>query len=85
MPEGVVYVGRQRGSPNWGNSFRLGVDGMAEECVEKFRLSWLKIPADTRRTMLTPLRGKDLACWCALDKPCHADVLLELANETETI
>lgn len=26
------------------------------------------------------LRGKDLACWCALDKPCHADVLLEIAN-----
>ncbi len=27
------------------------------------------------------LRGKDLACWCPLDRPCHADVLLELANE----
>jgi hypothetical protein len=26
------------------------------------------------------LAGKDLACWCALDQPCHADVLLELAN-----
>jgi hypothetical protein len=26
------------------------------------------------------LRGKDLACWCPLDQPCHADVLLELAN-----
>ena len=26
------------------------------------------------------LRGKDLACWCPLDKPCHADVLLEIAN-----
>lgn len=26
------------------------------------------------------LRGRDLACWCPLDKPCHADVLLELAN-----
>lgn len=26
------------------------------------------------------LRGHDLACWCPLDKPCHADVLLELAN-----
>lgn len=28
----------------------------------------------------TELRGKDLACWCPLDKPCHADVLLEIAN-----
>src|SRR3990167_10564012 len=26
------------------------------------------------------LRGKNLACWCPLDKPCHADVLLEIAN-----
>lgn len=29
---------------------------------------------------IAPLRGRDLACWCALDQPCHADVLLELAN-----
>jgi len=26
------------------------------------------------------LRGKDLACWCALDQPCHADTLLWVAN-----
>ena len=29
------------------------------------------------------LRGHDLACWCPLDQPCHADVLLELANRPE--
>lgn len=29
------------------------------------------------------LRGKNLACWCKLDQPCHADVLLELANEVK--
>ncbi len=29
------------------------------------------------------LRGKNLACWCKLDQPCHADVLLELANDEE--
>ena len=28
------------------------------------------------------LAGRDLACWCPLDQPCHADVLLELANGT---
>lgn len=28
---------------------------------------------------LPELRGKNLACWCG-DKPCHADVLLEIAN-----
>jgi len=46
-----------------------------------------------QRPDLAPLRGHDLACWCpvggwsgdlyatgALLLPCHADVLLELAN-----
>lgn len=45
------------------------------------------------RPRLTQLRGRDLACWCPVDgwsgdvystgallQPCHADVLLELAN-----
>lgn len=26
------------------------------------------------------LAGRDLACWCPLGEPCHADVLLEIAN-----
>lgn len=26
------------------------------------------------------LEGQNLACFCALDQPCHADVLLEIAN-----
>ena len=26
------------------------------------------------------LRGKNLACWCPLDGPCHADALLRIAN-----
>lgn len=32
------------------------------------------------RARLDKLAGHDLACWCPLDQPCHADVLLELAN-----
>lgn len=32
---------------------------------------------------VAPLRGHDLACWCDLDAPCHADVLLELSNQEE--
>lgn len=32
------------------------------------------------RPSLDDLRGKDLCCWCPLDLPCHAEVLLELAN-----
>lgn len=27
------------------------------------------------------LADKNLSCWCALDSPCHADILLELANK----
>jgi hypothetical protein len=29
---------------------------------------------------LVQLRGKNLACYCRIGQPCHADVLLELAN-----
>lgn len=27
------------------------------------------------------LAGRDLLCWCPIDQPCHADVLLDLANQ----
>lgn len=36
-----------------------------------------------RMLRLTELRGKNLACWCRPGAPCHADVLLELANREE--
>lgn len=36
--------------------------------------------ADWLRAHLSELRGKNLACWCAIGSPCHAEVLLELAN-----
>jgi hypothetical protein len=29
------------------------------------------------------LRGRDLACWCPVGLPCHADVLLEIANRED--
>lgn len=32
------------------------------------------------RAAVEGLRGKDLVCWCSVGRPCHADVLLELAN-----
>jgi hypothetical protein len=35
---------------------------------------------DLRETIRAELAGKDLACWCPLDGPCHLDVLLEIAN-----
>lgn len=39
-------------------------------------------PPPTIDAIRAELRGKNLACFCALDRPCHADVLLKLANGT---
>lgn len=45
---------------------------------------WMGPQSDVKKAAmrkgLAALRGKHLACWCPLDQPCHADVLLELAN-----
>lgn len=34
-----------------------------------------------KEAVKTKLRGKNLACYCRLDEPCHADILLRIANE----
>ena len=44
--------------------------------IPKFQIG--KIGVETK--LEAELRGKDLCCWCPLDQPCHADVLLEIAN-----
>jgi len=45
---------------------------------------WQGPESDKRRKAILDgvgsLRGKNLACFCPIDQPCHADVLLELAN-----
>jgi len=70
-----VYVGR----PSlFGNPFVIGKDGTREEVIAKYR-DWLLAQPELI-AQLGELRGKTLACWCA-PKPCHADVLLELANQ----
>lgn len=33
---------------------------------------------------LGELAGRDLACWCPPGLPCHADVLIEIANQEAT-
>lgn len=38
------------------------------------------LTADLIVDSIIELRGRDLACWCPLDSPCHGDVLLEIAN-----
>jgi hypothetical protein len=44
---------------------------------------WITDPdqADLAEIVRERLRGKPLACWCKQDEPCHADVLLRIANE----
>lgn len=48
----------------------------AKERFQK-RLNW---GVELRAAARSELGGKNLACWCPLGQPCHADVLLELAN-----
>jgi len=47
--------------------------------VARYR-EYLMAAPDLQEEAKRELRGKDLVCWCALDEPCHADVLLEIAN-----
>jgi hypothetical protein len=35
----------------------------------------------SRDTIRRELAGHNLACWCRPGTPCHADVLIELAND----
>ena len=79
-PADAIYVGRPT---RWGNPFRAGSDGKAAECVAKFEARCVQMRNETPAafaTWIAPLRGHDLACWCPLDAPCHADVLLAMVN-----
>lgn len=68
----------------WGNyaAIRAGTP-MGQAAVDAFR-AWIENEAGEafKGAVKSALRGKNLACWCKLDHPCHADVLLELANES---
>lgn len=41
---------------------------------------WSREAAERVLAALPALRGRNLACWCALDQPCHRNVLIDLAN-----
>ncbi len=80
MPAGTIYVGR---GTRFGNPFRLPVGSGAagaREVVDRYREHVLACGDEFKQEIVDKLRGKDLACWCPLDQPCHSDVLLELAN-----
>lgn len=44
-------------------------------------LEWFRWYMGVVKRNFAELRGKDLACWCKEGQPCHADILLELANQ----
>ena len=69
-----VYIGRPS---EWGNPFRVGLDGSREDVILKYRV-YVK-SNQTLMGRISTLRGKVLGCWCS-PKPCHGDVLAELAN-----
>lgn len=90
MPPNTVKVDR---STAWGNPWPVGERGPldriardAEGAVGFFRAMFTD--AQMGRAARYPdanmvremLRGKNLACWCPKGSPCHADVLLEIAN-----
>jgi hypothetical protein len=79
-PADAVVV--TRASKEFGNPFRAkNPDDRAEVAavVEQFRAhAELRLAAEPG--WLAPLVGRPLACFCRDGWPCHADVLLELAN-----
>jgi hypothetical protein len=91
MPAGTRYVGRPT---IYGNPFIYGERGrlLAVDMFEKWighdtldPRGWgpdLIVAHTHLKAALArgDLAGWDLACWCPLDRPCHADVLLRLAN-----
>ena len=87
MPPGARKVDR---STRWGNPFVVGAPGIPDvsTAVARFREAMEQggFANDSLRAQFArdhvraELAGLDLACWCPLDGPCHADVLLDIAN-----
>lgn len=80
MPPNTVYVGRPS---KFGNPFKIGEYGnirSREEAIRAYE-TYVERLLIAHSDFLDELKGKDLACWCPLDKPCHVDVLLKLLSE----
>lgn len=80
MPENTIYVGRPG---KWGNPYSISNSGSIERTLELYKdylMNEIEIAPENLIEIREELGGKNLACWCRLDQPCHADVLLELAN-----
>ena len=70
------YVGRPS---DFGNPFFIGRDGTREEVIKKYS-EWIEGRPVLQERIKNELKGSDLGCFCA-PEPCHADILLKIANE----
>jgi hypothetical protein len=60
-------------------TWHLVKDATREQAVAMYR-HWLDQRPSLVEAARTELAGRDLMCWCPPGEPCHADVLLEIAN-----
>lgn len=83
MPEDAVYVGSPTIYANPHRHLRgmqLAVD-MYQRDLARGALGWPGINRPLTCDLIrSELAGRNLACWCPLGQPCHADLLLEIAN-----
>lgn len=63
----------------WGNPYRARTPAERKTAVAKFN-TYITKQTDLRARARKELRGSNLACWCPLDGPCHADTWLKIAN-----
>ena len=75
-PANAMYVGRPS---QWGNPYVIGRDGNRDEVIQKYQERLDAMDPAFLREWLSPLVGEDQSCWCS-PAPCHADILLKLAN-----
>ena len=77
-PWGNPFIVSPRARPGAGSNVYICVP-TTEDAVETYR-EFLAIHPEVVVRARADLRGKNLACWCKPGAPCHADVLLEIAN-----
>lgn len=53
-----------------------------ECCVDLYK-AYISREHNRGTLNISSLKGKNLSCWCSKDSPCHADVLIELAEKLE--
>ena len=84
MPANTLKVDR---TTRWGNPFTIADCGSAQVAVAQHG-RWMRgeiaapggVEPPPIEAIRAALAGHHLACWCALNGPCHAELLLTLAN-----